>query len=181
MKRSIHPGRISCAVLPLVLGLVLAGCARDVPPSPGLNTVGDLAVPSLAASWTLRDLDGNEVSSERFKGKVVVLDFWATWCVPCVEEMPTYIALQEKYRDQGLEIVGVSMDRRPVADVKRFVEEKRLNYTVVMGDEPMRLRFGGFEQIPVAYLIDREGVIRHAKMGIADPDDYDRWIRSLLQ
>src|SRR5690242_7215637 len=73
------------------------------------NAAGNLPIPSPAAAWKLLDLDGKEVTSERFKGKVVVLDFWATWCVPCIEEMPTYIALQNKYGKDGFEIVGVSM------------------------------------------------------------------------
>jgi len=169
-------------LLALAVLLLMPGCTRKAAEeAQTMPPVSLVSVPSAAADWKLLDLDGNEVSSERFRGKVVVLDFWATWCVPCVEEMPAYIALQKKYGDEGLAIVGVSMDRRPVADVKKFVEEKALNYTIVMGDEVVHELYGGFGQIPVTYLIDRDGVIRDAKTGVANPKEYEKKILALLR
>lgn len=87
-----------------------------------------------APAWKLPDLDGRTVSSDQFKGKVVVVDFWATWCPPCREEIPGYIALQEKYGRDGLVIIGVSLDRGGLEPVKKFAGRHGMNYVVVMGD-----------------------------------------------
>lgn len=134
-----------------------------------------------APTWKLKDLDGREVSSDQFKGKVVVVDFWATWCVPCIEEIPGYIALQKKYGAEGLAIIGVSFDRRGPAHVKRFAEANGMNYTVVMGDETVAEAFGGFDALPTTFLISREGRILNRKVGAAPHEEYEKLVQSALK
>ena len=133
-----------------------------------------------APAWKLKDLDGREISSEQFKGKVVVLDFWATWCGPCVEEIPGYIALQKKYGSRGLVIVGVSLDRKGPAHVKQFAQANGMNYTLAMGDEAVVEAFGNFQAIPTTFLISREGRILNQKTGAAPTEEYEKLVKWAL-
>jgi thiol-disulfide isomerase/thioredoxin len=142
-------------------------------------TVPSAALP--APTWQLPDLAGQLVSSEQFKGKVVVVDFWATWCPPCVAEIPGYIALQKKYAAQGLVIIGISMDRRGPAAVQRFTAARGINYTIVMGDDASAEAFGGIEALPTTFLINRQGDIVHQKIGAVAPEEYEKLVQQALQ
>lgn len=133
-----------------------------------------------APPWTLKDLEGHDVSSGQFKGKVVVVDFWATWCGPCVMEIPGYIEMQKKYGPGGLVIVGVSLDQKGPAHVKKFAVAKGMNYTIVMGDDVVVEAFGGVEAIPTTFLINREGKIVHRKTGAMAHDEYEKLVKQAL-
>ena len=141
----------------------------------------DLPLVDVAPTWSLLDLDGNRVSSEQFKGKVVVIDFWATWCPPCRVEIPGYIKLQEKYRNDGLVILGVSLDRGGPEVVRQFAEKFGINYPLVMGDSDTVAAFGGFNAIPTTFLIDREGNIRDVKTGAVESAIYEEMILKVLK
>jgi peroxiredoxin len=139
-----------------------------------------LPVLAKAPAWTLRDVEGREVKSSDYQGKVVVIDFWATWCPPCRKEIPDYIAWQKKYADRGLVILGFSMDEAPPAVVKAFGAKMKINYPLLMAGEAIAEAFGGIEGLPTAFVIDREGNIRHRKVGLSDPVAYEKLIASLL-
>ena len=131
--------------------------------------------------WKLTDLNGHEVSSAQLKGKVVVVDFWATWCVPCIGEIPGYIELQKKYADKGLVIVGVSVDQKGPDYVRKFVKAKGMNYTIAMADDTITDTFGGFDAIPTTFLIDREGRIINRKTGAVPEAQYEKLIQQALR
>ena len=150
----------------------------------GLTACQPVKLPLLgrAPAWKLKDLDGKEVSSTQFQGKVVVVDFWATWCVGCVEEIPGHIKLQEKYGKDGLVVVGVSLDETGPDHVKQFVKDKGMNYQVVMAKlDEVEASFGGMEALPTKLLIDRTGEIRDRKVGSEPAAEYEKKIRAALK
>lgn len=135
----------------------------------------------MAPAWTLTDVNGATVSSEQFKGKVVVVDFWATWCPPCVKEVPGYVELARKYGPEGLAIVGVSIDDAGPEVVKQFAARHNVNYPLVMATPDVVTAFGGLEAVPTTFLIDREGRIRDRKIGAEETAEYEKKILALLR
>jgi len=141
----------------------------------------EAVAPQPAPVWKLKDVEGKVISSETFKGKVVVVDFWATWCPPCRAEIPGYIELQKKYGKDGLVIIGVSLDQKGPAVVKPFIEKFGINYQIVMGDDDITAAFGGMDAIPTTFIIDRAGIIRDRKVGAEPTEDYEKRIVAVLK
>jgi cytochrome c biogenesis protein CcmG/thiol:disulfide interchange protein DsbE len=134
----------------------------------------------LAPDFTLPQLDGHNLRLSSYRGKVVLLDFWATWCDPCREETPHFVELQQKYGDRGLQIIGVSMDDSP-EPVRAFYQQFHMNYPVVMGTAKTGELYGGVLGLPIAFLITRDGRIYAKHIGATDPAIFEREIKSLLQ
>ena len=132
-----------------------------------------------APDFILPLLDGGQLRLSSLRGKVVLLDFWATWCVPCREETPHFVELQKKYGDRGLQIIGVSMDDSP-DPVHPFYQQFHINYPVVMGTAEVGSAYGGVLGLPIAFLIDRDGLIYAKHMGATDPQVFEKDITALL-
>jgi cytochrome c biogenesis protein CcmG, thiol:disulfide interchange protein DsbE len=132
-----------------------------------------------APNFSRIDLNHRQMNLAHYRGKVVLLNFWATWCAPCLTEMPRFVAWQQEYGGSGLQVVGISMDdeEQPVRVAYR---KYRLNYPVVMGDEKIGEMYGGILGLPVTFLIDRRGKIRFKHQGAADIKTLESEIRSLL-
>jgi peroxiredoxin len=135
---------------------------------------------ALAPGFTLRDASGAPVSLADYRGKVVVLNFWATWCHGCRTEIPWLMEFAGEYRAKGLAVIGVSMDEDGWKVVKPFLREKRLNYPVVLGTGEVARRYGGVDAMPLTYLIDRRGRIAATHLGVFDKDQLEGEIRRLL-
>jgi cytochrome c biogenesis protein CcmG/thiol:disulfide interchange protein DsbE len=133
-----------------------------------------------APPFTLRDADGKSVSLSDYRGKVVLLDFWATWCDPCREEVPWFIDLERKDKDRGFAVLAVSMDDG-WDDVKPFVKSLGVNYRVVLGDDQTADRYGGVEALPTTFLIDREGRIAAIHIGLTDRREIEDGVEDLLR
>lgn len=133
-----------------------------------------------APDWELQDVDGKIVKSSDFKGKVVILDFWATWCPPCRAEIPSFINLQKKYEKQGLVIIGISSDEESSV-VKRFMAANKINYPVVMADSKVSEAFGGVEAIPTTFVINPQGQIVSKHVGLTPESTFEKEIKPLLK
>ena len=161
----------------LIVGLALVILAAFYLLRPGKNISSN---PSLAPEFSLADLNGQQLYLSSSKGKVVLLDFWATWCVPCRAEIPEFIALKNKYGTQGFEIIGISMDDEP-GPVRAFYKELKMNYPVVMGDAKTGESYGGILGLPVCFVIDRNGRILRKHVGPVDARVLEDEIQPLLQ
>ena len=140
-----------------------------------------------AQNFKLNDLDGNTVSLAGLKGKVVLLNFWATWCPPCRVEIPSFIKFQDKYKDRGFAVLGVSLDRKSASEVKKFVVDNHINYPIMMGDETVT---GNYQEyiddsmrgsIPFTFIIDREGNIVKTYVGSRDEQVFEKDILEVLK
>jgi thiol-disulfide isomerase/thioredoxin len=136
----------------------------------GKLTLRLLSTPTpLPASFTFHDLDGRTISSESLRGKVTIVNFWATWCPPCRAEIPDLIALQDKYRDQ-LQIIGVSQDETGPEGVRQFATEQRMNYPIVMSTPELERIFTGIYALPTSFIIDRTAQIVQKHVGMLNAE-----------
>jgi peroxiredoxin len=132
----------------------------------------------VAPAFQLPNLSGKSVSLKDFKGKVVILDFWATWCPPCRMEIPGFIDLQKSYGAKGLQVVGVALDQPD--RVKSFVAANGINYPVVLGNNQIVSSYGGITGIPTTFLIDKEGRIVEKFEGMRPKETFETAIKKLL-
>ena len=157
----------------LGIGLVSALLAGPTP-APADN------VRKTAPNFTLSDSKGAAVRLSDYKGKVVLLDFWATWCHGCKTEIPWYMEFQNRYKDKRFSVIGVSMDEDGWKSVKPFIEEQKMNYAVVIGNEALAKLYA-VDALPVTLLIDRNGKIAVTHAGLVEKDAFEKEIRALLQ
>ena len=137
------------------------------------------AVP--APAWKLQDVNGKTISSADFKGKVVVLAFWATWCPPCRAEIPGFVELQKQYGKSGVAVIGASVDSSDeTVAVKKFAEKFGINYPVGLADQDAVRAFGGVDAIPTTFIIDRDGRIVSRHIGFTEKADLEKEIKTLL-
>ncbi len=132
-----------------------------------------------APEFSLTSLSGEKINLQDYRGKVVLLDFWATWCGPCRIEIPGFVQLQNKYGSQGLAIIGVSMDDGP-EPVRQFYQTFHMNYPVAMGTDRLGELYGGILGLPTSFLIGRDGRIYAKHVGLTDPSVFEAEIKELL-
>ncbi len=153
--------RPAIAILALLTLTLAAGCSGEgEPPRKNLRAAPD---------FKLTSLDGSTVQLSDYRGKVVLLHFWATWCPPCVAAMPHEAKLQEMYGPDGLVVLGLSLDRK-ADEVRKFLAENPVNYPILILDDATREAYGGVPTIPLTILVDRDGTVRRKKIGYTDED-----------
>jgi thiol-disulfide isomerase/thioredoxin len=135
--------------------------------------------PEMAPPLQARDLSGTVMSTADWNGKVVLVNFWATWCPPCREEIPELIALQKQYKDR-LQIIGISEDDDPPQKVLKFAQQKGINYPIVMADLELIAAYGGVPALPTTFVIDTQGRVVQKHAGLYPMDSYASEIRALL-
>ncbi len=134
----------------------------------------------LAPEFELRDLSGNQVHLSEFRGKAVVLNFWATWCAPCRREIPWFIEFQKEYGPQGLQIIGVSMDDGGINAIVPFVRRMGIDYVVLLGDSRVSSLYGGLEVLPTTYYISPRGDVIAFANGVLSKTEVEHDIRESL-
>jgi peroxiredoxin len=133
-----------------------------------------------AAALALKDIHGRQFNLSDYRGKVVLLNFWATWCQPCRTEIPDLVQKQRQYRSRGLQIIGITYPPEKTSEVRRFIRKLRMNYPVAMGTKATKTLFTSSETLPMTIIIDREGVVRDAIEGIMYEDEFEQKVKPLL-
>ena len=174
----------------LTLGLLLAALAmglfvlqqRSAPEIAG--SVRPSSVPEIrgkqAADFALPDVEGMTVRMADFQDKVLLVNFWATWCQPCLIEIPWFLEFQEQYGPQGFEVIGISLDDEGAEVVKPFMEKHGMTYTVLIGDEEATELFGGILGLPTSFLVDRDGKYYSMHRGLVSRDIIEDELLALL-
>jgi len=163
-----------------LLIVIACGSAESTSGAAGRSLLESPEEREQAADFTLEDAQGNKVQLSEYKGKAVLLNFWATWCGPCKIEMPWFVEFQRKYKDQGFTVIAVSLDEEGWEVVKPFAEDLNLNFPVVLGNDEVADRFGGIAALPTTLILDQEGRIAKRHTGLVSKSDYQDAIEQLL-
>src|ERR1700686_633981 len=135
---------------------------------------------TVAPDFSLESLEGKTMRLSDFRGKAVLLNFWATWCGPCKIEMPWFVELQQKYGSQGLQVVGVAMDDASKEDIAKFAKDMGVNYPILIGKESVGDQYGGVPALPETFLIGRDGKIVDKILGLRGKAEIEDSIRKAL-
>jgi len=167
----------------LLLSLILiglAGCDSASPPQPTKHaTAGEVG--SSLPQFSIKDLQGHPLSSADLRGKVVLIDFWATWCQPCKKEMPSYQKLADEYGSRGFVVIGFKFDTMPdVEDPIQFAKGIGVRYPFAVATDDLKQTFGGIEGLPTTMLYDREGILRMKIIGFEYTANVEQALKPLL-
>lgn len=169
---------VVAAAVAVVLRTRYAPPRPPVAPAPADN--GQAAQDRPAPPFALPDISGNVVSSDQFAGKALAINFFATWCPPCREEIPGFVEVFDRYRDRGFELVGISLDTDTRSHLAAFISANGIRYRILFGDLTTARAYGGVSSIPTTFFVGRDGRIRKIHVGYLDRKDFEREVRKLL-
>lgn len=174
--------RASRWLLAALLGSVLA-CSAEIPDAPSAGGEGAVEAPAAEARkpapvFTLSDLAGNQVSLASFRGQIVLIDFWATWCAPCIFQIPVLNEFYARHKEDGVVVLGVSIDVDGEEVIPPFIEENPIHYPVLLGDEDLARRYGapGF---PALVVVDQGGGISDLHVGLVEAEELEEVVQKL--
>ena len=167
-------------VIAVVISLMLAfGIQRSRHSSVQQNGAGQLQGQP-APDFALTSLEGKTVKLSDFRGKAILLNFWATWCEPCKVEMPWFVELQKKYGPQGLQVLGIAMDDSGTKEIGDFAKKMNVNYPIVLGKESVGDQYGGIPYLPSTFYIDRDGKVVDRIFGLVSRSEIESDIQKAL-
>jgi thiol-disulfide isomerase/thioredoxin len=134
-----------------------------------------------APKLELKDVEGRALRLSDYKGRVVLLNFWATWCAPCRAEMPDLVKWQREYKGKGLQVIGITYPPEELAEVREFIKSIKVNYPVALGEEQTKSMFDEGDVLPVTVVIDKKGMIREVIRGIIFPEEFEQKVTPLLR
>ncbi len=179
-------GRIRAGVAVLVFG-VLMWWSRPYLTHELATAILDLKAPAVgrkATDFRLPDANGKPHKLSEFKGKVVLLNFWATWCAPCAKEVPWFVEFQQEFRQRGFTVLGVSMDEQTDDNIwgtiENWASQRKVNYPLFLGDSVVTQAYGGVESLPTSLLVDRTGVIRQIHIGLVTKETWHQEIAEVV-
>ena len=175
MRIGIWTRLTAAALLSVLLAACTSSAERTAP-----STVKPIGARQTAPEFALKDVNGATVRLSDYRGKVVLLNFWATWCGPCKIEVPWFIEFEQANKDRGFAVIGVSMDEEGWAVVKPFLAEWNVNYRTLLGDSMIAQLYGGVDALPTNFLIDRDGRVASAHQGLIGKSTYQNEIQELL-
>jgi peroxiredoxin len=167
---------VLAVVVVVVAGMLLAGRFLTKGPDANLSALRG----SVAPDFALQSLDGKTIHLSDYKGKAVLLNFWATWCQPCKIEMPWFTDLQKKYGPEGLAVIGVAMDDAGPEDIGKFAKELHVEYPILLGKESVGEAYGGLQFLPATFYIDRNGKIIDRVFGLKSRAEIEENIKKAL-
>jgi len=150
----------------VIAGMILAGKFRPPSSADRFDQANFKGKP--APDFELETLEGQKIKLSDYKGKAVVLNFWATWCAPCKAEMPWFVDLQQRYAGQGLQIIGVAMDDASKEDIAKFAKDMGVNYPILLGQEEVAAKYGDVQFLPTTFYIDRSGNLMDRVFGFTE-------------
>jgi thiol-disulfide isomerase/thioredoxin len=161
----------------ILAGFLFTGCKAETAKRKEVKPDGSRKA---APEFALKDVNGKTVNLSEYKGKVVLLNFWATWCGPCKIEIPWFIDFEQKYKDRGFAVLGVAMDDEGREIVKPYIEKSKINYRIVLGDDSVATMYGGIDSLPTTFVLDKDGKIASTHVGLVSKSDYENEIQQLL-
>jgi peroxiredoxin len=177
VKRNV----IVIVIVTAAVALMLLVGVRMAKNRPGITKATEIGKKGSAApDFQLKSLDGQQVRLSDFRGKAVLLNFWATWCAPCKIEMPWFVDLQKQYAAQGLQVIGVAMDDSGEPAIAKFAKEMGVNYPVLIGKEAVGDAYGGVEFLPTTFFIDRQGKIVDRVFGLVGHNEIEEDVKKSL-
>jgi peroxiredoxin len=176
--------RLLCALTAALIAMSVDGCVSQNTVAEGRSSVKAAAKRNPAPDFEAKDANGQSFRLADYKGKVVLLNFWATWCGPCKVEIPWFIDFERNYKDRGFAVVGISLDEDGWDAVKPYIDTRKMNYRVALGNTQIeRLYAGGtgIESLPTTFIIDRDGKVANVHIGLVSKSDYQNELEELLR
>jgi peroxiredoxin len=177
----VLPSRTWTGLLTVASLLFFAACSPAPQSAEAASGVKPVKSRKLAAAFSLKDSNGQTVRLADYKGKVVLLNFWATWCGPCKVEIPWFIEFEQKYKDRGFAVLGIAMDDEGWEAVKPYIEKRKVNYRMMVGNDETAQAYEGVESLPTTFLIDKQGRVASKHIGLVSKSDYENGIKALLE